>query len=218
MTHESKPSMGDFKGKSVVVTGDSLGMGRACVERFASGGAHVLCVAIDEASTREVAQSFGEPVRGFCGDVRRATDMQSAMIEAATAFGGVDIRATAWSWIRRRTSGTTSSTSISRDCFSRQIRRAGDHAPDNITINAVGPALVDTPMLRSSADLFKRIGAVEQILDSWGRSHPIGRIGQPSEITEAVAFLAGEKARFTTGAELKVDGGLMAKIGVVLPE
>jgi len=62
------------------------------------------------------------------------------------------------------------------------------------------------------------IGTVEQILDAWGRSHPIGRIGQPSEITEAVAFLAGEKARFTTGADLKVDGGLMAKIGVVLPD
>ncbi len=73
-------------------------------------------------------------------------------------------------------------------------------------------------MLRSSADLFKGIGTVEQILDAWGRSHPIGRIGQPSEITEAVAFLAGEKARFITGADLKVDGGLMAKIGVVLPD
>jgi len=40
--------------------------------------------------------------------------------------------------------------------------------------------------------------------------HPIGHLGQPSDIAAAVAFLASEDAKFITGAELAVDGGLTA--------
>ena len=106
--------MSDFSQKSVIVTGGSLGMGRACVERFAKGGAQVLAVAIDEASTREVAEACGERVRGFVGDVRKAADMEAAVADAARAFGGVDIlvccagiqRYGTWS-IRPKRSGTT---------------------------------------------------------------------------------------------------------------
>lgn len=93
-----------------------------------------------------------------------------------------------------------------------------DHAPDNITVNVVCPGSVDTPMLRDAAGLFKGIGTVEGTLAAWGRTHPIGRVGRPDEIAEAVAFLAGDKARFITGADLKIDGGAMAKLGIVLPE
>ncbi len=93
-----------------------------------------------------------------------------------------------------------------------------DHAPDNITVNTVCPGSVDTPMLRGAADLFTGAGTAEETLAAWGRSHPVGRVGQPSEVAEAVAFLASDKARFITGADLKVDGGLMSKIGVVLPD
>lgn len=83
--------MSDFSRKSVIVTGGSLGMGRACVERFAKGGAQVLAVAVDEASTREVAGACGERVRGFVGDVRKAADMEAAVADAVKSFGGVDI-------------------------------------------------------------------------------------------------------------------------------
>ena len=93
-----------------------------------------------------------------------------------------------------------------------------DHASDNITVNAVCPASVDTPMLRWAADLHKGQGTVEETLAGWGRGHPLGRIGQPWEIAEAVAFLASDKARFITGAELKIDGGALAKLGITLPE
>lgn len=251
------------------MTGGSLGMGQACVERFARGGAQVLAVAVDAASTREVAAACGPRVRGFVGDVRRAADMAGAIAEAVAAFGGVDVLVCCagiqrygtvvdtpedvWDDVldvnlkglflaakyavpamRRRGGGAivavssvqayASQSSVaaytaSKGGVNALVRAmALDHAADNITVNVVCPGSVDTPMLRHSADLFKGAGTVEDTLALWGRSHPLGRIGQPSEVAEAVAFLAGDRARFITGADLKVDGGLLAKIGVALPD
>ena len=259
----------DFAGKVVVVTGGSLGMGRACVDRFAAGGAQVLAVAVDQASLDAVVSAGGGRVRGFLGDVRRSADMQAAMAEAVASFGGIDVLVCSagiqrygtvvdtpeevWDDVldinlkgmflaakyavpemRRRSGGAivcissvqayASQTSVaaytaSKGGVNALVRAmALDHAPDNITVNTVCPASVDTPMLRHSAELFKGTGTMEGTLAAWGQAHPIGRIGKPSEIAEAVAFLAGDKARFITGADLKVDGGLMAKIGVVLPD
>jgi NAD(P)-dependent dehydrogenase (short-subunit alcohol dehydrogenase family) len=73
-------------------------------------------------------------------------------------------------------------------------------------------------MLRWAADLYKGEGTAEDLIALWGRAHPVGRVGRPEEIAEVVAFLAGPNARFITGADIKVDGGVLAKLGIVLPE
>jgi NAD(P)-dependent dehydrogenase (short-subunit alcohol dehydrogenase family) len=95
---------------------------------------------------------------------------------------------------------------------------AVDHAHENIRCLVVCPASVDTPMLRWSAERFRGEGTMEEMLESWGRMHPVGRIGQPDEIGELIAFLASPRAGFLTGSEIKADGGMMAALGVVLPE
>lgn len=93
-----------------------------------------------------------------------------------------------------------------------------DHARDNITVNAVCPASIDTPMLRWAADLFKGDGTADALIAQWGKAHPLGRVGRTDEVAEMVAFLVSDRARFITGADFKIDGGVLAKLGIVLPD
>ena len=93
-----------------------------------------------------------------------------------------------------------------------------DHAGENIRVNAVCPASVDTPMLRWSANLFKGDKSVEETLEDWGTIHPVGRVARPEEVAEVIAFLAGPRASFVTGGDYKVDGGMLAALGVRLPD
>jgi NAD(P)-dependent dehydrogenase (short-subunit alcohol dehydrogenase family) len=93
-----------------------------------------------------------------------------------------------------------------------------DHAQDGIRVNAVCPGSVDTPMLRWSASLFSGDRSDDDVIRDWGRMHPLGRVAVPEEVAEAIAFLASPRAAFVTGAALKVDGGLLAQIAVVIPE
>lgn len=93
---------------------------------------------------------------------------------------------------------------------------AVDHAKDNIRVNAVLPGTVDTPMVRSSAEMFRGNGSPERVLEQWGDSYPIARIAKPCEVATVICFLLSDEASFITGASYRVDGGLMAQLPVRL--
>ncbi len=103
------------------------------------------------------------------------------------------------------------------NAFTRAV--AVDEARHGVRVNAICPGSVDTPMLRASAALFSATeGSVESTLAGWGSSHPLGRIGTPREIAHVASFLASPRASFVTGEDLRADGGLLAAVGVALPE
>ncbi len=89
---------------------------------------------------------------------------------------------------------------------------AMDFAKDKIRANCVCPGTVDTPMLKWAAELDPN---PQSVYDACNKMHPLGRIAQPREIAEVVAFLAHESSSFVTGAIWTVDGGLLTQIGGV---
>ena len=90
-----------------------------------------------------------------------------------------------------------------------------DHAADGIRVNSVSPGSVRTPMLALAARRFDGAEAdVDAVFARFGAAHPLGRIAEPEEVAEMVAFLAGPRSGFCTGADFRVDGGLTAGLGV----
>ena len=78
---------------------------------------------------------------------------------------------------------------------------AAELAPSGIRVNAVFPGPIETPMLdeATQARLAERAA--------------FGRIGKPTEVADAVAFLVSDHASFITGSELVIDGGQILQIG-----
>ena len=85
-----------------------------------------------------------------------------------------------------------------------------DYAPSGIRVNCVCPGAIDTPMLRWAANLAPD---PEGVLRTCDRMHPLGRIGKPEEVADAIAYLASPHASFITGAALLVDGGMLVPAG-----
>jgi meso-butanediol dehydrogenase / (S,S)-butanediol dehydrogenase / diacetyl reductase len=90
-----------------------------------------------------------------------------------------------------------------------------DYARQGIRVNSVSPGSIRTPILERAARGDNGTDAdVEAAFKRFGEAHPIGRIGEPEEVAELIAFLCSAKASFCTGADYKIDGGLTAGIGV----
>jgi NAD(P)-dependent dehydrogenase (short-subunit alcohol dehydrogenase family) len=79
-------------------------------------------------------------------------------------------------------------------------------AAENIRVNTVALAFVETP----AYERFLSHEEAQEVLDAVDGFHPLGRRGQPSDVTDAIAFLAGDGARWITGTTLPVDGGVLA--------
>lgn len=86
-------------------------------------------------------------------------------------------------------------------------------ASERIRVNAVLPGAVDTAMLRQGLTRGGGVGTAAERLSELERRTPLGRIGQPREIAEAILFLADvERSAFITGQVLIVDGGATARL------
>ena len=81
---------------------------------------------------------------------------------------------------------------------------AVEYAAQGLRANAVGPAFIKTPMIAP-------VTQDKAMLDGLLALHPIGRLGEASEVAELVLWLSSPKASFVTGSYYAVDGGYLAR-------
>ena len=102
-------------------------------------------------------------------------------------------------WPRRTAYGPSKAAIIA---LTREL--ACEWGPHGVRINAVGPGYIATPMIQGLVDA----GKVDT--ERLNNRTPMGRLGTPAEVGQAIAFLASDFASFITGETLFVDGGWMA--------
>lgn len=82
------------------------------------------------------------------------------------------------------------------------------YAENNIRVNSVHPGFIWTPLV---SDYLKEQGDVEEGRKNLDKLHPIGHVGEPDDIGNAIVFLASEESKFMTGSEMVIDGGYTCK-------
>ncbi len=79
---------------------------------------------------------------------------------------------------------------------------AVEYAAQNVRVNVVNPGPIATPMPEAA------FGSVEAFEEAFASKVPMGRVGQPEEVAEAVVFLASDGATYITGQVINIDGGM----------
>jgi NAD(P)-dependent dehydrogenase (short-subunit alcohol dehydrogenase family) len=104
--------------------------------------------------------------------------------------------------------GFTTAYTASKGAISALVRQvAVDYAPLGIRVNSVAPGATDTALMWDTTPP-SEVESTREIID---RAVPLGRLGDPTEVANAVVWLMSDEAAYVTGVELLVDGGTNAK-------
>jgi NAD(P)-dependent dehydrogenase (short-subunit alcohol dehydrogenase family) len=217
------PNPYDLTGRVAVVTGAARGIGRATARLLRERGARIVASDRSEA----VGELEAADVATLVGDAADEQVAHDTIALAVERFGRLDINARG-SFLHAReafkvmdkgaivTVGSVSSVvafetqvayAASKGAIA-QITRvlAIEGGTRGIRANSVLPGVIDTDIMEGVVE-----GDGRAMLASFGDAHPIGRIGQPEEVAEVIAFLASDASSFMTGALVAVDGGWTAR-------
>ncbi|MDA8797246.1 SDR family oxidoreductase [Luminiphilus sp.] len=253
--------MAELEGKSALVTGAGVGIGRAIALTMAGQGARVVVADLNEETAQETAtliREAGGDARTFVADVSDEQRVSAMVKFAVDTFGSLDVACNSAAVSRgsgpihtfdkavfdqtldlcltntflcmkyeieamlEQTSGgsivnISSNASLRGQPYNTAYAAAksgvnlltksaaAEYGHKGIRINAVSPGVVRTPGVE------KYFEEQPKIAEGLKQAAVMRRLGEPSEIAEAVCFLASDRASFITGQLLSVDGGAAVK-------
>lgn len=246
----------ELHSKTIVVSGASSGIGRACCHLLSQAGAKIIMIGRDEDRLQQTYGSLEgsghhvqvldlvkfKEVEGFAKEWITSNGPVDGIVNAAGIASTVpfkyakpkkleevfQVNVNGAIQLTRNFTHKVKDTGMSIIFISSVMASVGESAKSlysiskgallagvkslsvelaskNVRVNAVSPAVVETPMINDAA--YKRSReAYEEIL----KKHPLG-IGKPEDVANACLFLLSDASRWITGIDLKVDGGYTAQ-------
>ncbi len=212
--------MNEFKNKIALVIGGTSGIGHATVTTLLEEGAtvHVVGRSVDK-----IADASNQIKHRI--DIRNGNDVQKLIskIDLNRGFffitqaaakkmketnGGAIVNVGSM-WAKQAVKATPSSAYSMQKAGLHSLTQhlAMELADHNIRVNAVSPAVVNTPVYHV---VFGGKEEAEKALEDFHGFHPIGRNGTPQDIANSIIFLLSNKSSWVTGAIWDTDGGVMA--------
>ena len=166
-----------------------------------NAGTHVRA-ALDDMTEEQLQRQLGDKLFGFLGMIRAVLPAMRRQRDGRIV--NIIGQAARHSHPDRLPSGITNAAA---QAMSKAVADAV--ARDNIRVNVVSPQYVETEIIARMIEKEVRERGVsrETAMAGFTRANVLGRLGQPEEIADLVAFVASDRAGFVTGSSVSIDGG-----------
>ncbi|WCJ47855.1 SDR family oxidoreductase [Levilactobacillus brevis] len=205
--------MARLDGKVAIVTGGVKGIGLATAKAFVQEGAKVVITDVDERNSAAALTEIGQDNAIFVKqNVADEAQWEPVFEAAEKAFGPVNVLMNNAGILSFNNSSIAGLIGIS-NLFAYNAAKGGvrmlnksaalycaeQHYP--IRVNSIHPGYIHTPMVDAYPEMRQQLEAL----------HPVGRLGEASEVANMAVYLASDESSFSTGAEFVVDGGYTAQ-------